>query len=153
MNHGKLVAIANRAKSRGAMVEIPQAEITVGAGVAGDFRGLPGPRQVTVLSAEAWDAACEVVGKELPWTVRRANLLVAGLSLTNSTGSVLRIGDVVLKITGETDPCQRMEEQVAGLYEALRPDWRGGVCCQVLSGGAVEPGAVVELESPQANSI
>lgn len=153
MNHGKLVAISRRAKSRGEMVEIPQAEISLASGVAKDFRGQPGPRQVTVLSAEAWEAACQVVGRELPWTVRRANLLVAGLSLTDTTGSVLRIGDVILKITGQTDPCQRMEEQVAGLYEALRPDWRGGVCCQVVSGGTVEPGAVVGLERPPANSI
>lgn len=148
MNHGKLIAIAIRAKSHASMVEVPQTEITTVAGVAGDFRGRPGPRQVTVLSVEAWDDACGALGKEIPWTVRRANLLVAGPSLANTTGSVLRIGDVVLKITGETDPCQRMDDQVAGLREALAPHWRGGVCCRVVSGGVVEPGAVVVLESP-----
>ena len=150
MDRGKLVAIARRSESHAPMIEIPQTEITIEAGVVGDFRGKPGPRQVTVLSVDAWNATCEIVGNEIPWTVRRANLFVAGLSLANTAGSGLRIGDVVLKITVETDPCQRMEDQVDGLCEALTPQWRGGVCCQVICGGAVELGAVVVLEKPGA---
>ena len=152
MEQGKLVAVAIRKKSHAPMVEIPQAEITTETGVVGDFRGTPGPRQVTVLSVEAWNATCEGIGKEIPWTVRRANLLIAGLNLANTMGSRLRIGDVILKITGETEPCQRMDDQVAGLCQALSPHWRGGVCCQVVSGGAVEPGHVVALESLETPS-
>jgi acetolactate synthase-1/3 small subunit len=33
---------------------------------------------------------------------------------------------VVLEITGEADPCRRMEQQFAGLQNALTPDARGG---------------------------
>ena len=145
MEQGNLVAIAIREKPHAPMTEIQQAEITTKAGVVGDSRGMPGPRQVTVLTVDTWNAACKAVGHEVPWTVRRANLFVAGLSLANTAGMQLRIGDVILNITGETEPCQRMEDQVAGLCEALRPAWRGGVCCQVVSGGTVQPGAVVAL--------
>ena len=55
-------------------------------------------------------------------------------------GNRLKIGDVLLEITGETDPCFRMDEQQEGLQEALRPHWRGGVTCRVLSEGQIAVG-------------
>jgi MOSC domain-containing protein YiiM len=148
LNQGKLIAIAIRRHSRAPMVELDRAEITIDRGVDGDFRGKPGPRQVTVLSQDAWHSVGSTLGHELPWTVRRANLFVEGITLTETQGSIIRIGSVVLKVTGETDPCSRMDEQVLGLRQALTPEWRGGVCCQVLSGGLIEPGALVCLENP-----
>jgi MOSC domain-containing protein YiiM len=145
MHQGRLLAIAVRSHPRGAMLELPRAEITIHHGVHDDFRGKPGARQVTVLCKEAWDAACQVVGRELPWTVRRANLLIDGIVLAETTGHFLKIGTVVLQITGETDPCARMEEQVPGLRQALAPEWRGGVCCRVVQGGCVERRDLVTL--------
>jgi MOSC domain-containing protein YiiM len=145
---GKLIAIAVRAKSRAPMVEVDQATITSERGVAGDFRGTPGSRQVTLLSAADWNAACEVLGEQLPWTVRRANLLVEGLALCDTTDAIIRIGEVVLQVSGETKPCSRMDEAAPGLRRALTPRWRGGVCCRIISGGKVAPGAAVTLESP-----
>jgi MOSC domain-containing protein YiiM len=115
------------------------------SGVARDFRGSPGNRQVTVISADAWRQVCGELGSEIPWTTRRANLLVDNLELPRQAGAEIRIGDVLLRVTGETDPCSRMEEQCAGLKAALQPDWRGGVCCRVLVGGDVAIGDVVSL--------
>lgn len=114
-------------------------------GLEGDFRGRTRNRQVTVLSREAWAAACAAVGADLPWTTRRANLLVEGLDLEETTGQRLHIGEVVLEITGETRPCTRMEEAHAGLREALTPGWRGGVTCRVVTPGTVRTGATVRL--------
>lgn len=145
---GRLVGVAMRVKSRAPMVELERAEITPEQGVAGDFRGRPGRRQVTVLSAEDWETACAVLGEQLPWTLRRANLLVAGITFHESTGSIVRIGDVALQVTGETDPCSRMDEAAPGLFGALRADWRGGVCCRVICGGTIAPPAKVTLETP-----
>ncbi len=147
MDQGKLLAIAVRAKSRARMTEIPAGEISMEAGVVGDSRGAPGDRQVTLLDVAAWNAACEVVGHDIPWTTRRANLLMEGLDFANRVGCQVRIGDVVLSISGETDPCQRMDDQVAGLRAALEPDWRGGVCCRVISGGTVVPGMAAIIEN------
>ena len=146
MSDGKLLAIAVRSVSRGAMEELASAEITTDSGVNSDVRGKPGGRQVTVLSLEAWEAACAELNQEIPWTTRRANLLVEGLELADSMGGLIRVGDVVLKITGETEPCRLMEKQVPGLKQALVPDWRGGVCCQVISGGSIQSGDKVLLE-------
>jgi len=33
-----------------------------------------------------------------------------------------------------------MKSKRSGLREALMPDWRGGVCCRVISGGAIRLG-------------
>ena len=64
-------------------------------------------------------------------------------------GGEIRIGAVRLQVTGETDPCSRMEEQCAGLKAALQPDWRGGVCCRVLQDGAVRIGDTVSFVDTQ----
>ena len=132
------------------MLELPRAEVTATGGVAGDLRGRPGRRQVTVLSMEAWQAACADLGRELPWTTRRANLLVTGVDLAAVNhgppeGRVLRIGPVELEVTGETAPCERMDEACPGLRAALSGAGRGGVTCRVLRGGEISPGAAVRL--------
>ena len=75
---GKLVGIAVRSKSRAPMQKLDAAQITTQQGVAGDFRGRPGARQVTLMSNEAWSKACALLDRQVDWTVRRANLLVEG---------------------------------------------------------------------------
>ncbi len=147
MSRGKLLGIAIRGKSRAAMIQLDCAEITREEGIVGDFRGRTGARQITVLSREAWDAVCQDLDQELPWTTRRANLLVDGNELAETTDSLIKIGDIVLQVCGEADPCGRMDEQVKGLTAALRPTWRGGVCCRVLSGGTLRLGDDVVLET------
>ena len=129
------------------MEVIDEATITAEAGVAGDARGRLKGRQVTVLCQESWKAACRDLGREVPWTTRRANILIEGLDLANSAGKTLAIGEATFAITGETDPCQRMDEQADGLTAALAPDWRGGVTCQVIKAGAVRVGDGVELRA------
>ncbi len=122
--------------------------MTVEAGLEGDLRGRPGRRQITILAREAWEQACAELGQALDWTVRRANLLVEGLDFADSTGSQLSIGpSVVLEITGETEPCRRMEIH-SGLRAALAPGWRGGVTCRVVRGGLIRAGDPVVLRAP-----
>lgn len=142
---GRLVGIARRDAKRAQMQTLQQAEISHASGVARDFRGKPGDRQVTVISADAWRKVCAELGNNIPWTTRRANLLVEGIELPKAIGSEIRIGAVRLQVTGETDPCSRMEEQFEGLKAALQPDWRGGVCCRVLQEGPVTIGDTVTL--------
>lgn len=145
----KLLGIATRTAKRATMDTASKAEVSVAKGVGNDFRGKPGKRQVTVLTRESWTAACAEVGAELPWTVRRANLYVEGVALKDSTGQILRIGNVIMEITGETDPCYRMDEQHDGLTAALVPDWRGGVLCRVLTGGTIRVDDAVALSDPE----
>lgn len=108
---GRLVGLARRDKKRAEMEILDDAEISERTGVANDFRGKPGKRQVTVISAEAWAAACEELGQEIPWTTRRANLLIEDIELPQRTGDVIEIAGVRLLVTMKVDPCSRMDEQ------------------------------------------
>lgn len=144
---GKLSGIARRDRKRGDMQLLEAAEITEAEGVARDFRGRPGKRQVTVLSSDVWQTVCAELDRELPWTTRRSNLLVEGVDLPREAGAILQIGGVRLEVTCETDPCSRMDDECPGLRAALTPDWRGGVCCRVLSGGNVAIGDMVRVDA------
>ena len=144
---GILKAIATRPAKRAPMVTRQDAIIDPRTALAGDFGRKPGKRQVSVLSWEKWLAACATLGvtpAEVPWTFRRANLLVAGIDLPVVPGRRLAVGSVVLEITGEADPCQRMEQQFAGLQAALTPDARGGLVATIITGAAVAVGDKVK---------
>lgn len=141
----KLVGIAVKPQKLQPMQVLSAAELSIAEGLAGDCRGQPGPRQVTLLSQAAWQAACAELGVDLPWESRRANLLVDELPLHQSIGAYIALGDAVLEITGETDPCERMEAVHPGLRDALSHHWRGGVCCRVLRGGPLVLGMPVKL--------
>ena len=147
---GRLIGIARRDRTRAAMEVIDHGEIAPGEGVRGDFRGALKPgrnrREVTVMIREAWTAATSEIGRaDQEWSSRRANLLVEGVDLPRAPGATIRLaGGAVLEVTGETDPCFRMDEIVPGLQAALAPDWRGGVTTRVIAGGPIAVGDSVE---------
>jgi MOSC domain-containing protein YiiM len=143
---GRVIGIAVRARPKAPMTVIAEAEVAVDAGLAGDGRRRPGRRQVTLLDQMAWQAATAEAGADLPWTVRRANLLVAGIALARlPIGVRLAIGDALLEVTGETEPCRRMDEAHGGLRAALARDGRGGVTTRVVAGGRIAVGMAVML--------
>jgi MOSC domain-containing protein YiiM len=143
----ELLDIAFRPKSKAPMQTKAETMVSKVAGVEDDFRGKPGKRQVTVLSLEQWQLACDEVNTILPWTVRRANLLVEGVSFDASmVGQQIKIGQLVLLITRETDPCPRMDAQHPGLTQALTPECRGGVCCRVIADGRIKIGDTVKIQ-------
>ncbi len=143
---GRLRAIAIRERSGAAMQERDTLQVTCEAGLEGDHRGRPGKRQVTVLGREAWNSACAESKTELHWTVRRANLLLEGVDFADSRGQHLRVGEVLLEVTGPTEPCRRMDAEAPGLSDALAVRWRGGACCRVVEGGHIACGDPVRWE-------
>ena len=145
----KLLAIAYKTVKRGPMNEVLCANVTQLSGVEKDVFGRPGKRQVTVLSKIQWQQACHSIEADLPWTIRRANLLVDDLVFSSAdVGKHLQIGELRLEITGETDPCKKMEIAHAGLEAALTPDWRGGVTCRVLNDAMIHLGDEITLVNP-----
>lgn len=146
---GRLIGIARRERHRAPIELIDSGAVSAEAGLEGDSRGAKYPqRQITVLAIEDWtaalmDLAAATEGDAVPrrtdlaWTARRANLLVAGVTLPQARGSLLRIGGVELEVTGQTTPCARMDEVMPGLRRSLAPNWRGGVTCRVLAGGRI----------------
>jgi len=149
---GTLAGIARHAFPKAPMEVLERARITVESGIDGDFRGAVKPggrgrRQVTAMERCDWDAAMAALAHNVPWQERRVNLLIDGLDLPQAADLRLRIGaDVVLAVTGECDPCSRMEAIVPGLKAALTPDWRGGVTTRVLAGGEIAVGDEIRIE-------
>ncbi|WP_116092259.1 MOSC domain-containing protein [Sphingomonas crusticola] len=134
------------------METLDHAEVTVAMGVPGDFRGMLKPnsrnrRQVTVMAVEAWREALAELGVDVPWEERRVNLMVEGLALEHTTDArMIFSSGLILEITGECDPCRRMEDVAVGLDAALRPNWRGGIISRVIEGGPIQIGDQVRIE-------
>ena len=135
-----------RAK-RGPMDPVASAIVEPGRGLRGNAnRG--GRRQVTIISRERWTELMHQLGADLDPAARRANLLVSGIDLRNSRGRTLRVGATLLRINGETRPCERMEEAYAGLQGAMRERWGGGAFAEVIDGGEIRVGDAVAWDLP-----
>jgi len=142
-----LEAIAYKTAKCGVMKPTPSANVTLAQGVENDVFGRPGKRQVTLMSKQQWQTACQQINADLDWLTRRANLLIDGYEFSSlDVGKVITIGiELQLQITGETDPCKKMEQACRGLEQALTPDWRGGVTCRVIKAGQIQPGDVITI--------
>ncbi len=141
--NGKLEAIWIKRKKFGPMDPKVSAILIKGKGLK-DNANIGGKRQVTLLENEVWEKHNHTLNIALPPSVRRANLLISGLSLANSRGKILRIGNCLLRINGETKPCERMDELHKGLKDVMYPNWGGGAFAEVLLDGEINEGDLVE---------
>jgi MOSC domain-containing protein YiiM len=143
--NGQIEAIWIKPAHRIPMKQVASGELVAGRGLAGNV-DRSRRRQVTLLEAESWNRCISELNGTTDPSARRANILVSGLRLAHTRGHVLRVGSARLAIGGELTPCERMDEALPGLQEALRKDWGGGVFAQVLSGGVISVGDGVSWE-------
>ena len=154
ITNGEILSIWVKRARRGPMDAVSQAELVAGRGVR-DSADQGGKRQITVISEEAWRNAQQQLGVEVDPSARRANVLVRGIDLQNSSGKRLRLGECVIRLYGETRPCNVMDEAQPGLRAALAPDWRGGAFGEILNGGTIrigDPVSWIEPDSPIVSS-
>ena len=139
MNNGKLQAIWIKRMKLGHMDATDSATLMAGKGIVGNANQ-GGKRQVTIIEQEIWDELMQGLGAQLAPSVRRANLMTQGISLANSRGRVLRVGACRIQVYGETRPCERMDEALEGLRDALCAHWGGGAYGEILDDGQIAIG-------------
>jgi MOSC domain-containing protein YiiM len=146
MTSSTLQAIWIKRFKRGPMDPVQSAELIAGQGIVGNANQ-GGRRQVTLIEEEVWNELMQEVGASIPPSSRRANLMIRGLSLAESRGRILCVGDCRILINGETKPCERMDEAFPGLRAAMFPDWRGGAYGEIVVGGLLTVGEPVHWEA------
>lgn len=122
------------------MQPVTMAQAVADFGLEGDRHARTGHhRQVLLIEKETLDML-----ELAPGTVKE-NITTQGIDLMAlSPGQRLRLGpDVVLEITGECQPCGRMDEIREGLRQAL--DGRRGVNGRVVSSGLIRVGDPVAV--------
>jgi len=136
MNTGKLCKIWIKRMKRGPMDPVDSAQLVAGRGLVGNANQ-GGRRQVTLIEQEVWEILMAQFESDLSPATRRANLMISGLELANSRGRILHVGACRIRIYGETKPCERMEEALAGLKDAMFDGWKGGAFGEVLDDGQI----------------
>ena len=141
---GEVVALWIKRAKRRPMNPVEEAEFVAGRGIRGNA-DQGGWRHVTVVDEAEWRAAIDELGVDVDPAARRANVLVRGINLYKSRGKFLKLGDVTIKLLGETRPCHQMDEAQHGLRAALGPEWRAGAYGRIVSGGNVRVGDRAEI--------
>ena len=152
MTTGHLAGIARHDRPFGPMETLERVSVTAGEGVHGDFRGARASmkpsrkRQVSLIERACWEAALADAHALLDWWHARRNLLVDGLRIPREVGTRVQIGDsLVIEITDECDPCDRMDALHDGLRAAMACDWRGGFLGRVIEDGEITVGDDIRI--------
>jgi MOSC domain-containing protein YiiM len=152
-----VVSIFIAPTAAGPMVEVAEVRAEPGRGLEGDryfskagtySRTAGSGREVTLVEAEALEAAAREYELDLPPALTRRNLLTRGVYLNHLVGREFSVGSVRLVGTRLCEPCEHMEE-LAGTRGARKAlVHRGGLRCDIVAGGVIRRGdrvAVVKV--------
>jgi cyclic pyranopterin phosphate synthase len=122
---------------------VPQIELVVGCGIAGDAHAGNWHRQVSLLASESVDTM-RVQGLALAPGAFAENILTEGIVLkTLTVGTVLAVGPALLAVTQIGKECHNDCEIKRLTGRCVMPT--EGIFAIVLRGGAVRPGDAVEI--------
>lgn len=135
---GKIDSITYRSEKKGIVKNVEQAEITVEAGLEGDYQSRKGSdRMVTLIQKEHLEVISKLLGKKVELESTRRNILVSGINLLALHNRQFKLGnDVILEGTGYCVPCSQMELNLGpGGFNAMRG--HGGITAKVIKGGSI----------------
>src|SRR6187399_2430030 len=141
----RLEQIFIKRMKRGPMDPVQKARVVAGRGIVGNANQ-GGKRQVTIVSAKHWKDVTAPLGHTPDVTVRRCNLLVTDIDFSDSHGKILKIGNVRVRIYGETRPCEQMETAAPGLQAAMKVPFGGGAFGEILDDGEIAVGDLVSFD-------
>ncbi len=145
MPQGRIEAIWVKRFKGGPMDAVKEAEMLKGLGLVGNA-DQGGRRQITIIDAIVWEAVMKDLRAAIEPSARRANIMVRGIDLADTRQQILQLGECRVRIFNEAKPCERMDEVLMGLKDALYPNWRGGACAQVITGGKLRVGELAQWE-------
>lgn len=140
---GKIVSMRLCLGSREPMREVDNVVVIASEGLEGDRHrmadGSRSKRQILLMDRETLDRF------QLADGVIRENITVEGLEFSSlSDGDRVLIGsDVVLEITGDCEPCSRMDEIRQGLKDEL--EGQRGMLAYAESGGNIRVGDTIQV--------
>ena len=143
-NEGSVVSMRLNVGSRKPMKEVDSARVITGQGIEGDRHlkedGSRSRRQILLMDRET------LGDFSLDDGIIRENITVVGMDFASlEAGDRVSIGeDVVLEITGECEPCARMDEIRSGLRNEL--DGRRGMLAYAENGGLISVGDVISVK-------
>ena len=149
MDSGRVEALFVSGTSQGEMESVATVEAVKGSGLQGDryaagvgtFSQIEGTgREVTLIEAEAIEAARRDYGLDVQTGSTRRNVVTSGVALNHLVGRQFTVGDVVLRGERLCDPCDHMERVsgVTGLRRGLVH--RGGLRAAIVEGGTISVG-------------
>ena len=144
----KVVNLFRAPKKRIPMEELAETRLLAEFGLENCAHARAGSkRQVLLVDVETLDAMGLRPG------LIRENITTVGLNVNGlEVGQRLRVGESLLEVTMVCTPCDQMEKIRPGLRREL---WgRRGMLCQVIEGGIVRTGDVIErVEHTSAMAI
>lgn len=154
---GRLEEIWVAGEAGARLARVGRARALVGRGLEGDryaagagtFSGSvrASTRDLSLIDADDVEAALAELGDDLVAGDLRRNLVLRGLPLRELTGARLRLGEVLIEVTGTCPPCGHLDRLLGRDAQGVLSE-RGGMRAGVLQGGWLEEGASVVLERP-----
>ena len=149
---GTIRAISISDKKGTSKKPVKQANFIENFGIEGDAHAGRWHRQVSLLSYESVkEFEKDIVSKRnIEPGEFGENLLTEGIELRGiACGTILRTGDVILKITQRGKECHEGCEIRKLTGDCIMP--REGVFAEVIRGGIISPGQEIILENPENN--
>lgn len=132
---GTIVSVQRCPGHRQPMEPLAAATFIADQGIVGDRHAIAGKRrQVLLIESETLDQVGITIGRV------KENVTTSGINLmAQPDGRRLRLGaEVILELTGECEPCERLDEIWSGLREVMYH--QRGMLARVIAGGEVRPG-------------
>lgn len=145
---GQLRAIQLTPSKGAALISVPEVEVILGRGLAGDRRAkgksTEPMNQVTLIEQEALVAAARDYQLTIEPLLTRRNLLTEAVPLNHLVGVDFQVGSVVLRGIELCEPCGYLERQTfPGIKKALLH--RGGLRAEIVRGGTIRVGDIIQV--------